>query len=62
LPRFFDQKDAFSYLNNFTADKNDVVISYRGYGQEFVLDLDKIRSNEDKEKITAFIKKITSSS
>ncbi len=58
LPNFFHQPEAFSFLKNFTLDQNDVVISYRGYGQEFVLNLDKVNLESDKEFIMSYIKEI----
>lgn len=42
LPICFNQPDAFSYLKSFSAEGNDVVTKFRGYGQEFVLNLDRV--------------------
>ncbi|ABK45546.1 hypothetical protein Mmc1_3055 [Magnetococcus marinus MC-1] len=55
LPRYFNQPEAFSYLNNFSIDGHDVIISYQGYGQEFVLNLDKVKTNEEREHIKKHI-------
>ena len=44
LPACLHQPDAFSFLNKFTLDGKDTLVSYRGYGQEFVLDVDKVKS------------------
>ncbi|MCP3673515.1 MAG: hypothetical protein GY829_03455 [Gammaproteobacteria bacterium] len=58
LPQFFDQPESFSFLNNFKKEKDDVVISYRGYGQEFVLNLDNVQSNQEREEISSYIETI----
>lgn len=51
LPGCFNQLDAFSFLNNFSPDGDEVVISYKGYGQEFVLDLDRVASQVQRDDI-----------
>ncbi|MCK9245965.1 MAG: hypothetical protein M0P11_03310 [Anaerolineaceae bacterium] len=58
LPRCFNQPQAFSYLKNFSLDGEDVVVSYRGYGQEFVLDLDKVTLDEERESIVNYLAEI----
>ena len=55
LPACFHQPDAFTYLNNFTLDGDHTIVSYRGYGQEFVLDLDKVKSESEKHMIDEYI-------
>ena len=42
----------------FRSDVDDVVIRYRGFGQEFVLDLDKLDSEKDRQEIVAHIERI----
>ena len=57
LPICFKQKkDAFTFLgeNNFNPEGDDVIIKFRGYGQEFVLNLEKVSSG-DKTKILAHL-------
>ncbi len=59
LPACFKQPEAFTFINNFDSDNNqDVVISFQGYGQEFVLDLEKIKSENDKREIFTYLEKI----
>lgn len=53
LPNCFNQPEAFSYLKNFSLDGEEVVVSYRGYGQEFVLDLDNV--TEGRESILKYL-------
>lgn len=60
LPRGFNQPQAFSYLNNFELEGNDVVIRYQGYGQEFVLDLAKVEALEDRDQILRFLRSVQS--
>lgn len=60
LPACFHQPDAFSYLNNFLMDGDYTVVSYRGYGQEFVLDMDKVKSEEKKKLIRKHINDLVS--
>ncbi len=55
MPAVMNQPKAFSYLNDFSLDNDETIISYRGYGQEFVLDLDKVQSHEDKNLILTYI-------
>lgn len=55
LPACFHQPDAFSFLNNFVLDGDETVVSYRGYGQEFVLNLDNVMSDTDKNLIANHI-------
>lgn len=55
LPACFNQPQAFTFLKNFVLDGEDVIISYRGYGQEFVLDLEKVSSPTDQKNILAFL-------
>ena len=57
LPSCFNQKDAFSFLNNFTEELNYTVIRYQGYGQEFVLDLDKVKNKKDQLAIIEELEK-----
>jgi len=58
LPGCFNQPQAFSYLKSFNLSDREVIIRYRGYGQEFVLDLDKVSSASDRKEINDFIDKI----
>ncbi len=60
LPAFFNQPEAFTYLKekNFELDGNDVLITYSGYGQEFVLDLDKVLDQSMRVQIQDYIQKI----
>jgi len=58
LPAVFNQPKAFSHLKIFESDVDDVVIRYRGFGQEFVLDLDKLDSEKDRQEIVAHIERI----
>jgi hypothetical protein len=55
LPSCFDQPAAFSYLRDFSVRHDEVVISYRGFGQEFVLDLDLVRPRDDRELIIGYV-------
>ncbi len=54
LPACFNQPKAFTFLKNFMLDGDDVIINFKGYGQEFVLDLDKVLSELDKADILAY--------
>lgn len=58
LPECFNQPQAFTYLKNFVQDGNDAVVQFRGYGQEFIFDLDKVKSDADRQKIVAHIEKM----
>jgi len=58
LPACFNQPRAFSYLKSFSLSGADVIVRYRGRGQEFVLDLDKVTSVGDRERILEFIEDI----
>ncbi|RQW79624.1 MAG: hypothetical protein EHM79_20565 [Geobacter sp.] len=55
LPSYFNQPQAFTFLKNFAVEGDDVIITYRGYGQEFVLDLDKVSSEKDREGILRYL-------
>lgn len=55
LPICFNQPQAFSFLKVFQPNGNEVVISFRGYGQEFVLNLENVRSSDDRAKILAHV-------
>jgi hypothetical protein len=55
LPIFFNQPQAFTYLKNFIPDGVDVIINFRGYGQEFVLDLEKVSSEGDRANILTYL-------
>ncbi len=57
LPICFNQPEAFSHLKNFTPEGEDVLVTYRGFGQEFVLNLDKV-SDDCKEYILEYVKKL----
>jgi hypothetical protein len=57
LPAYFNQPQAFSFLKNFTADGDEVIITFKGYGQEFVLDLDKVSSESDRSNIITYLDK-----
>ena len=61
LPICFNQPQAFSYLKEFRREENEVVITYRGYGQEFVMDLDKVVSSDDQQKIVQYTEEIARS-
>ena len=54
LPKYFKQPQAFSFLKDFTLDDQDVLIKSPGRGQEFVLDIEKVKPPE-KEQILGFI-------
>ena len=54
------QPQAFSYLKEFTLDNDEVVVSYRGYGQEFVLNLDKVKSDKDRGLIRSYLSELVS--
>ncbi|MBV5347258.1 hypothetical protein JZU46_03445, partial [bacterium] len=58
LPACFNQPQAFSHLNSFSPSGGEVIVRYRGYGQEFVLDLDKVAAVGDREGILAFVHEI----
>ena len=59
LPACFNQPESFSFLKNFDSDNNqDVIITFKGYGQEFVLNLEKIKSETDKREIFEYLQKI----
>jgi hypothetical protein len=55
LPACFNQPQAFTFLKNFILDGDDVIISYQGYGQEFVLDLDMVSSENDRVEILTYM-------
>jgi hypothetical protein len=55
LPVCFNHPEAFTYLNDFRPMGDKVAVSYRGYGQEFVLDLDKVPSYEDRQGILKYV-------
>lgn len=55
LPACFNQPKAFTFLNNFVLNDDNVIISFRGYGQEFVLDLEKVDSENNRTKILAYL-------
>lgn len=61
LPICFNQPQAFTHLSSFSPEHTDVIVNYRGYGQEFVLDLDKIDSNGDRQEILQYVDNIRSS-
>lgn len=54
LPACFNQVQAFSFLKNFTLSGSDVIINYTGFGQEFVLNLDKVPT-ADSQKIISYL-------
>jgi len=57
LPIYFNYPDAFTFLKNFRSyDESDVIINYQGFGQEFVLDLEKVKSKNAKNAILKYIK------
>ncbi len=60
LPSFFNQPDAFTFLKekNFKLDGNDVLINFSGFGQEFVLDLEKVSDITSRNNIADYIQKI----
>lgn len=53
LPGCFNQPQAFTFLTSkiFSPEADEVIVRYRGYGQEFVLDLDRVRSSGEREHI-----------
>lgn len=58
LPYFFNHPEAFSYLQkrNFNIiDESNIEIVHKGYGQEFVLDLDLIGNESHKIEIMRYI-------
>ena len=55
LPNCFNQPLAFSFLKNFFPDGDEVIVKYRGYGQEFVLNLDLIQSLTAREEIMIYL-------
>ena len=59
LPNYFNHSEAFTFLKDLQKDNNDVIISHRGYGQEFVLDLESNSiTQKDKEDILKYISQI----
>ncbi len=59
LPACFNHPEAFSFIKKFDSDNNqDVIISFKGRGQEFVLNLEKIKSENDKREIFEYLQKI----
>lgn len=60
LPSCFNQPQAFTYLRSFSLEDNDVIINFRGYGQEFVLDLDKVSSHTSRQEILQYVDNIRS--
>jgi len=50
-----NQPQAFTGLKKFSLENDDVVTSYRGYGQEFVLNLDHVQSQEDRRLILEYL-------
>jgi len=54
LPKYFKQPQAFSFLKHLTLEGQDVLMKSPGRGQEFVLDMEKVKS-PDKEQILEFI-------
>lgn len=58
LPACFNQPQAFSHLKSFSLSGGEVIVRYRGYGQEFVLDLDKVAEVRDRNEILEFVHKI----
>ena len=55
LPACFNQPQAFTFLKNFVLDGDDVIIRFKGYGQEFVMDLEKVSSEHDQARILAYL-------
>ncbi len=60
LPMCLNQPQAFTHLKSFSPDNTDVIIRYCGYGQEFVLDLDKVSTNGDRQEILRYVDSIRS--
>jgi hypothetical protein len=58
LPKYFNQPQAFSYLKKFHDNDNDTNVSFRGYGQEFVLDLNSV-ADRDTQDILSYIQQLT---
>jgi len=57
LPGYFNRPQAFSHLKAFTPEgDSEVVVRYRGRGQEFVLDLEKIESDADRQMIMRYVR------
>ena len=57
LPACFNQPQAFTFLKDFVLEGDDVIITFRGYGQEFVLDLEKVPMESDRAKILTYLEK-----
>jgi len=55
LPNYFGQPEAFTYIKKFVPDGKDVVIQAPGRGQEFILDLDHLKSQEDRHLILGYV-------
>jgi hypothetical protein len=51
LPNCFNQPQTFTFLKNFNIEDDDVIINYKGYGQEFVLDIDLVDTVLNKKNI-----------
>lgn len=59
LPICFNYPDAFTFVKNFQRNNSDVIISYIGYGQEFVLNLEsEIVAKKDKQEVLTYIEKV----
>lgn len=59
LPRCFNQPQAWTYLRRFTNSGDRVLIRAPGRGQEFVLDIDRASSSQEKEAIISWLNNIT---
>jgi hypothetical protein len=57
LPLCFQYPHAFTRLKNFTPEGRDTVVFYKGFGQEYILDLDKV-DILDRENILKYVENI----
>ncbi len=58
LPECFNHPEAFTYLKNFLPENEYVQIRSPGRGQEFVLNIEKVKSKRDRNCIMKFIMEI----
>ncbi len=58
LPSFFNQPSSFTRFKNFILEGDDVIMKYRGVGQEFILNLDSIENETEKNNIIEHVNSI----
>jgi len=58
LPICFTQPKAFTHLKSFSPEGDDVIVRFRGFGQEFVLDLGRVSSDADRMAILQYVNRI----